>query len=47
MRDYGNRCWRKVLPYIIDNIANGVKMRMKNQGPLNIILAETSWMLMP
>jgi mannitol-1-phosphate 5-dehydrogenase len=31
----------KVLPYIIDNIANGVKMRMKNQkGPLNIILAE-------
>lgn len=31
----------KVLPYIIDNIANGIKMRMKNQkGPLNIILAE-------
>ncbi|NLC45219.1 MAG: mannitol dehydrogenase [Clostridiales bacterium] len=31
----------KVLPYIIDNIANGIKMRMKNgRGPLDIILAE-------
>ena len=31
----------KVLPYIIDNIANGIKMRMKlGNGPLNIILAE-------
>ena len=31
----------KVLPYIIDNIANAIKMRMKNgNGPLDIILAE-------
>ncbi len=31
----------KILPYIIDNIANGIKMRMTHSNePLNIILAE-------
>lgn len=30
-----------VLPYIVENIANGIKMRMaRGNGPLNIILAE-------